>query len=257
MKFSAIRALARGVVLESIRRKDLWVVAILGFLILGAAGALGFFGITGLEVFVKDLAATVLGLFSLILAIMTSSRLVPEEIKNRTLYPLLARPISRLELLVGKFVGAVLVTWIGFLALAALTAFALAMFHVGFEPIMLQYLFAKMLGLVVVCAVGMALSVVMTPNAAATLAFVICAGSATMARAMLMASESQPGMTGAFKVLNAIVPQVHLFDLSGRAIYLHWSPVPFWVMGSLAAYAFVYAAAAISLSWVRFRRQAL
>lgn len=257
MKFPAIRALARGVVLESIRRKDLWVVAILGFLILGAAGALGFFGISGLEVFVKDLAATVLGLFSLILAVMTSSRLVPEEIKNRTLYPLLARPISRLELLAGKFVGAVVVSWIGFLALAALTAVALATFHVAFEPIMLQYLLAKMLGLIVVCAVGMSLSIVMTPNAAATLAFVLCAGSATMARAMLMASESQPSMTGIFKVLNALVPQVHLFDLSGRAIYLHWSPVPIWVMGALAAYAAVYAVAAVSLSWLRFRRQAL
>src|SRR5690349_3337416 len=58
MKFRVYKALARGVVLESVRRKDLWVVAILGFLILIASGALGFFGVEGLQSFAKDLAAS-------------------------------------------------------------------------------------------------------------------------------------------------------------------------------------------------------
>ena len=44
-------ALARSVALESLRRKDLWVIAILGFLIMASAGALGFFGFNGLQVF--------------------------------------------------------------------------------------------------------------------------------------------------------------------------------------------------------------
>jgi uncharacterized membrane protein len=51
MNFSAYRALARCVVLESLRRKDLWVVAILGFVILLASSTLGFFGFSGLEIF--------------------------------------------------------------------------------------------------------------------------------------------------------------------------------------------------------------
>jgi uncharacterized membrane protein len=87
MNILTYKALARSVVLESIRRKDLWVVAILGFLIILASSALGFFGFDGLQVFAKDLAVTVLGLFSTIIAILTSCRLIPDEIKNRTLYP--------------------------------------------------------------------------------------------------------------------------------------------------------------------------
>ena len=85
MRLRAYKALARGVILEALRRKDLWVVAILGFLIISAAGALGFFGIEGLEVFAKDLAVTVLGLFSTIVAVLTASRLLPDEIRQRTL----------------------------------------------------------------------------------------------------------------------------------------------------------------------------
>ena len=127
MKVTVYKALARGVLLESLRRKDLWVVAILGFLILVGASALGFFGVQGLQVFVKDLAVTVLGAFSTIVAVLTSTRMLPEEIKQRTLYPLLSRPISRLDLLVGKLLGAIVVTWMSFLILAALTALALAL----------------------------------------------------------------------------------------------------------------------------------
>jgi ABC-type transport system involved in multi-copper enzyme maturation permease subunit len=258
MKTRVYVALARGVVLESIRRKDLWVVAILGFLIMISAGALGFFGIDGLQVFVKDLAVTVLGIFSTIVAVLTSCRMLPEEIRQRTLYPLLARPISRFDLLMGKLLGAILVTWIAFLMLAALTALALASFKVPFEPIMLQYLVAKMMGLVVVCGFGLALSTLMTPAAAATMAFVLVFGSSMIVRALLMAYQTAPeSYAWTFKLINGALPQVTLFDLGGRAVYFNWSAVPLWVMGVLTAYMIVYTSAMLGLSWAKFRRQAL
>jgi ABC-type transport system involved in multi-copper enzyme maturation permease subunit len=257
VKLNAVRALAKGVVLESIRRKDLWVVAILGFLILASAGALGLFGIRGLEIFVKDLAVTVLGLFSTILAVLTACRILPDEVRNRTLYPLLARPISRLDLLIGKYVGAVVVSWIGFLALVALTFLALLGFGVHFEAVMFQYVLAKMMGLAVICAVGLCLSAYMTPNAAATMSFLLVFGSTMFARAFQMASAEQPALTWFFKLLNAMLPQTHLFDLGGRAVYVNWSPVPLWAMLALAAYMLIYVAATVGLGWLRFRRQAL
>lgn len=258
MRSRAIVALARGVVLESIRRKDLWVVAILGFLIILCAGTLGFFGVQGLEMFVKDLAVTVLGVFGSIIAVLTSCRVLPDEVKNRTLYPLLARPITRFGLVLGKFVGAVAVSWIAFLMLAALTAVALAIFRVPFEPIMIQYLIAKMMGLVVVCALSMALSVLMTPSAAATTGFILVFGSSMIVRALVMGYDaaSSAGKV-VFKLLSAALPQLNLFDLGGRATYFGWGTVPLWVMAALFAYMTVYSSAMIGLAWARFRKQAL
>jgi ABC-type transport system involved in multi-copper enzyme maturation permease subunit len=251
-------ALARGVLLESLRRKDLWVIAILGFLIMMAAGALGVFGIDGLQVFVKDLAVSVLGAFSTVVAVLTSSRLLPDEIKQRTLYPLLSRPISRLDLLIGKLLGAVIVTWIAFLLLAGLTGLALASFHVPFEPIMLQYLVCKMMGLVVICAVSLALSAYMTPAAAATMSFVLAFGSSMMVRGLTMAYASASGpMQGVFKFVNALLPQFSLFDLGGRASNVGWAPVGAWVVGSLALYMFVYSSAMVTVAWAKFRKQAI
>jgi ABC-type transport system involved in multi-copper enzyme maturation permease subunit len=258
IKFRAWKAIARGVLLESLRRKDLWVIAILGFIIILAASALGFFGIAGLEVFAKDLSVSVLSLFSTIVAVLTASRLIPEEIKNRTLYPLLARPISRFDLLAGKLLGAILATWIGFLCLACLTACALAIFHVQFEVIMLQYLLAKMMGLVVLCAVSLTLSTFMTPQAAATMGFVLAFGSSMIVRALVMASyNASPPMLASFKFVNAILPQYALFDLGSRAANVGWGTIPLWAMGALAGYMILYSGGMLALSWSKFRKQAI
>lgn len=256
MNFRAWRALARGVVLESVRRKDLWVVAILGFLIMASAGAIGFFGTRGLESFAKDLAAAVLGSLSAIVAVMTTCRLLPDEIRNRTLYPLVARPVTRFDLLVGKLLGAVWVTWIAFLLLASLTAVALTIFGVRFEAIMLQYVLCKMLGLAVLCSVSMALSLFMTPAAATTISLVLAFGTGMMVRALTLAYDSaSPTFQWVYRAVNAVLPQYDLFDLGSRAANFGWGPVPLWVVGALTAYAVVYSACALTLGWLKFRRQ--
>lgn len=258
MKPTVYKALARGVFLESLRRKDLWVVAILGFLILMGASALGFFGVQGLQVFVKDLAVTVLGAFSTIVAVLTSTRMLPEEIKQRTLYPLLSRPISRLDLIIGKLIGAILVTWLAFGILCTLTAIALFGFGVNFEPIMGQYVIAKMLGLALVCAFGLTLSIYMTPAAAATTAFIFTFGSTIIVRGLTSGYEQAgPAMQFAFKGINAILPQFTLFDLGGRAANVGWAPVPLWVMGFLLGYWILYSSGLIALGWARFQRKAI
>ena len=258
MKLRVWTAIARAVILESIRRKDFWVVAILGALIILSAGALGLFGFSGLENFAKDLATTVLGLFSTIIAIVTTTRLMPEEVKNRTLYPLLARPISRFDLLLGKLSGAVAVSWMSFLVLVVLTAGALALFHVQFEAVMFQYVVGKMLGLVVLCSVSLMLSTFMTPSAATTLGFVLALGSGIIIRALVLASTgTSEGMRGVFKCLNWLIPQYGLFDFGSRVANTNWPSVPLWVMGFLLVYALAYSSSMMLLSWARFRSKAI
>ena len=258
MKFRIYLTLARGVVLESIRRKDLWVVAILGLVVLSTASAIGFFGSSGLEVFIKDLAATVLGLFATIVATVVSCRVIPDEVRNRTLYPLLARPISRLDLIIGKWVGAVAVTWIGFILLLFTTAIALAGFHVHFEWIMLQYAFLKLLGLALLCSVGVFFSTLMTPPAAITMTFLSAYGVSMISRALVLGyAHASPATQVVYKLVNAMLPQVNLFDIGGRAVYVGWSPVPIWVVGSLGAYFALYSCAMLALAYTRMKNKAL
>jgi hypothetical protein len=123
---------------------------------------------------------------------------------------------------------------------------------------MAQYAIAKMMGLAVVCAVSLALGTWMTPQAAATLSFILAFGSTMIVRALLMAYDaSNPAMAWVFKLINAILPQYSLFDLGGRAANIGWSPVPLWVMGFLLLYMLVYSFGMLGLSWSKFRRQAI
>ncbi|HVL40362.1 MAG TPA: hypothetical protein VM328_13315, partial [Fimbriimonadaceae bacterium] len=169
---------------------------------------------------------------------------------------LLSRPISRFDLLMGKLLGGILVSWLAFLMLAVLTAVALLTFRVPFEPIMLQYVAFKMMGLVVLCAVTLTLSTFMTPAAAATMSFVLAFGSSMISRALVMSFESSgPVLQWVFRVVDNLLPRYGHFDLGSRAANIGWSPVPTWVMLVMGAYMLVYGGSMLALSWLRFRRQ--
>ncbi|MBI3743149.1 MAG: ABC transporter permease [Chloroflexi bacterium] len=257
MNRRAVWPLARCVIIEAVRRKDLWVVAILGLIIMLFAGALGFFGMRGLEAFAKDLGVSVLGLFSTILAVLISARQIQEEMNRRTLCPLLARPISRFDMLLGKYCGAVLATWLAFAMLAAATAIGLLAFGVPFEPIFAQYLLLKMLGLAAVCAASFALSLFTTPSAAATFGMLLAFGSGMLSRAFVLAGQSCPSGTRWFYgLIESLVPQFSLFDIGGRAAG-GWPLVPVSVVGALTVYCTMIVGAMLCLSWLRFRRRAL
>lgn len=255
MKLRAWRALARGVVLDAIRRKDIWVVAIVGLLIILCAGSLGFFGFSGLQIFAKDLGLTVLGILSTIVAVATASRLLPEEVRNRTLYPLLARPISRFDFLMGKWIGAVIVSWCAFLLLAGAVALAFLIFGVSFEPILLQYLLCKMMGLALICAFALFLSTALTPSAAFTMSLIFTFAAPMLVRAITLAGLQNPSLGGFLQFVNAIVPQFNLFDISARAVYIGWSPAPTWVVLTLFAYMAIYSTALLTFSWLKFRNR--
>jgi len=123
---------------------------------------------------------------------------------------------------------------------------------------MAQFMVAKMMGLALVCALGLTLSIYMTPAAAATTAFIFTFGSTIIVRALTSGYETAgPAMQIVFKFLNAILPQFTLFDMGSRAANVGWSPVPFWVMGFLFGYWILYSSGLIALSWARFQKKAI
>lgn len=105
---SAWRAAAlvgRGVALEMVRRQDLLVVALLLGLFLVGALAVRLVGIenpaTG--TFVLNLGLTLAYLCAHVLTLLMAARQLPDEIERRTLHPLLARPLDRGVVLLGKW----------------------------------------------------------------------------------------------------------------------------------------------------------
>ena len=55
--------------------------------------------------YLKEICLLLIWISSLVIAITTTARQIPAERENRTLLPLLAKPLTRTQLILGKFLG--------------------------------------------------------------------------------------------------------------------------------------------------------
>jgi hypothetical protein len=68
----------------------------------------------------KDMALGAMSLFTSLLAVLATARLLPQEIEDRTAYTVLAKPVSRFEYLAGKLFGVLLLLALSLIAMSAL-----------------------------------------------------------------------------------------------------------------------------------------
>src|SRR6266478_8432298 len=97
-------ALAGIVITELYRRKDFYVLFVLTALLTLLMGSVNFFNEKTVRI-VKDLALLLIWISALVIAIGTTARQIPAERENRTIFPLLAKPVTRAHVVVGKFAG--------------------------------------------------------------------------------------------------------------------------------------------------------
>src|SRR5215204_4464303 len=98
-------AVAGIVIKELYRRKDFYVLFILTALITLAMGSFKLFDDEKIIRYIKEICLLLIWVSSLVIAIMTAARQIPAEREHRTIFPLLAKPITRGQLIFGKFLG--------------------------------------------------------------------------------------------------------------------------------------------------------
>ena len=100
-----IMAIAGVVIKEMYRRKDFYVLFVLTALITLVMGSVNIFNQDNIIRYLKEICLFLIWAASLVIAITMTARQIPSERENRTLFPLLAKPVTRHQLLLGKFVG--------------------------------------------------------------------------------------------------------------------------------------------------------
>jgi ABC-type transport system involved in multi-copper enzyme maturation permease subunit len=256
-RLRAVSAVATLAILDALRRKDLYVMAILCGLVIAAGWLLSCVGVWGLQTFLKDVTFMAVNYCSILLCILLAARQVPEEISRRTLYPLLARPIGRGELLLGKFLGTLAMSWVALLMAAGVALLSLVSLRCPLGPVVVQWLILRALSLAPIAALSICLSLFLTPSAAVLVGALLTFGSATLAKASGMVSSDAGSIaTTALRALDWVVPRLDLFDLGQKAAY-DWPAVPAWVIGSMVLYALIHTALPLIVAVVRFRRMAL
>ena len=99
-----IWAIASVAIRELYRRKDFYVLFILTAVLTISLGSANFFNDNRIIRYLKEICLLLIWISTLIIAIGTAARQIPGERENRTIFPLLAKPVTRWEFIVGKFV---------------------------------------------------------------------------------------------------------------------------------------------------------
>ncbi len=106
-KFSQWGWIIRGVMIELLRRQMLWILLlVMGIYALISMG-LRQQGMEspGAASFMLNLGLYLAGILSQLLTACLALRQFPSEIENRTIYPLLAKPLDRMNLMLGKWMA--------------------------------------------------------------------------------------------------------------------------------------------------------
>jgi len=100
-----ILAVAGNTFRETLRDKILYNLVLFALLLIGASVLLATLTIGEQARIVKDIGLASINVVGVIIAIFVGIGLVAKEIERRTIYTILARPITRSQFLIGKYLG--------------------------------------------------------------------------------------------------------------------------------------------------------
>ena len=247
-----------GTLLESLRRKDIYVLLILSLVIIGGAGSMTFFSLGGMDKFLKDIGLTVINACVIVLAVMATARQIPTELENRTIYPLLAKPMSRAEFLTGKFGGALLLSLIVLILFSLEFLIAVRIIGGTVGVVFIQYVYCRFLSLMFIVALTLTLSIVVHYGANVTISLILTFCASLFSRSVTMFyhqfESSSPLTAKLIKWIYYFIPHFDLFDLSKKVVH-NWEPVPSQALIYLTVYALMYSIALMIIGYFIFRRK--
>ena len=255
-----IFALAGVVVKEMYRRKDFYVLFVLTALITLMTGSATFFDDDKIVGYLKEICLLLIWVSSLVIALTTAARQIPAERESRTIFPLLAKPVTRLQVILGKFAGC----WF-------VSGLVVVIFYVFFGTVVgarehswpaAQYLQAAWLHwmvLGVVIAMVMLGSIVLSaPSVNVTISFIIVAGILAMGAQLhkVAARMTEPAQT-ILTCIYFLIPHIE-WAFQYRDLILYERPMMNWaaVIGA-TAYWGVCMAVFLTGAWMAFRRKTL
>lgn len=253
MGLSRVVAVAANTFRETVRERVLYNLVFFAILMTLCGLLLGQLSIRQDEKIIKDIGLAAMELFGHLIAIFIGIGLVSKEIERKSLYPLLAKPLSRDELFLGKFAGLGFTLLVNVAAMAAGLFATLLVTYRKADPALLKAVFAIYLSLLLVVAIALLFSTVTSTALAAvcTVSLVLAGRFSDVVRNMKQVAPGVPDPL--VDVLYFALPNFRNFDLKNAVTYgdyVAWSTVG-WIM----LYAMAYITALLGIGIALFRRK--
>ena len=263
----ATAAIALNVFRESVRDKVLYNLVVFAVLLIGASYLIGQLT-AGQDVkIIKDLGLTATSIFGLFIAVFIGIGLVSKEVERKSVYSLLAKPISRWQMIIGKYIGLTLTLVVNVSVMAAALYAVLAYMGWGIpldvqeawdttalDPRLLKAIVLILVELMVITAIAVFFSTFSTPilSAAMTFALYVVGHFSTDLRNFEAVVDSPVAATIA-RGLYWVLPNLAQFDVKSEIV--HAQPVPLGYLLLTGAYAALYIGALLTGAIVIFSRR--
>ncbi|BDG09035.1 ABC transporter permease [Anaeromyxobacter paludicola] len=254
-----IAAIAQVTLREALRQK--LAVNLLIFAVALVAASIGISTITFGEQYriIVNLALSSMEIFGTLIAVFLGAGLVSRDVERRTLYPIIAKPVSRGAYVAGRYLGLVATTTLNLLVMAAVFLGVLALYTRGFHFLRDAPLVTVIASLAVqfamIGAVATFFSCFTTTTLAAIFSLSVTAGGHLATD--LVRYWGKQGEAGRWlgRLTYVLVPNLDVLDFKDAVVYREAVPGHAAVMG--LGYGVLYAAAVLAFSAAVFARRDL
>ena len=250
-----ISRIAAQVFKESVRDKVLYNLVLFAVLLIAASYLIGQLT-AGQDVkIIKDLGLAATQIFGLFIAVFIGIGLVSKEVERRSIYGLLAKPVRRHELILGKYAGLVLTLAVN------VTVMAIALFAVlGYmswveteefrqsweasatDPAMLAAILLIFVQLTLVTAIALFFSTFSRPILSAVLTFgLYVVGHFNADLRNFENVVDSPVAAALARTLYYVLPNLAPFDVKAQVVHGHAVPLGYVALTSGYAAAYICA----------------
>jgi ABC-type transport system involved in multi-copper enzyme maturation permease subunit len=216
---------------------------------------------------IKDLGLAATSVFGLFIAIFIGIQLVSKEVERRSIYSLLAKPIHRYQLVLGKYAGLVL-TLAANLAVMAVALYAVLAYVAwtlgpvvarawetpALDPAMLKAVWLTFAELAVVTAIALFFSTFSTPLLSAALTFaLVVAGRFSVDLRNFDQAVDAPAAVALARFLYWVLPNLAPFDVRSQVV--HGRPVSMSYLAVTSLYGVLYVCALLAVAVFIFSRR--
>jgi Cu-processing system permease protein len=262
-------AVALSVFRESVRDRVFYNLLLFAVLLIGASALIGQMTAGQDVMIIKDLGLSATSLFGLFIAVFVGIGLVWKEVERRSVYSLIAKPVRRMELVLGKYIGLAFTLLVNVSIMAGVLYLLLAYMQwtsppalrssweaPATDPALLKAFLLIYVQLLLVTAIALFFSTFSSPMLSAALTFGCYAiGHFNADLKHFDAVVTSTPVVWMLRALYYLLPNLAPFDVTAQVV--HGQAVPAGYMAMTVAYAAIYVAVLLSAASYIFARRDL
>jgi ABC-type transport system involved in multi-copper enzyme maturation permease subunit len=250
----AIGVIALNAFRESLRDKILYNLVLFAGLLIGLSVLLADLTITEHHKMIADMGLAAINLVGVIIAIFIGISLVNKEIERRTIYTIMARPISRTFFIMGKYFGLALTLFVNMAIMLAVFLVTLWLYHVPIGLALFQAVQLIFVEILVVTAIALFFSTFSSSTLSAILTLgIYVIGHLTADLRNMAANSGSATAKAVVDLFYYLFPNLEMLNIKGQAVMGIGVTPQYLMIASL--YGMVYAGVLLAGACAVFQRR--